>query len=180
MPTAISTTPNFDEVRRQLQCMTTTPSTSTTTITLQPPPTKCHNYDIQAKDEVELRHHASSPTPRPRSVVKVESPPPSPKLPARKRTVRFADDEGMQLEEIRYMTEPSDCPPKLDISVLRGILGEEHFTEPSTAATWQLAFAQPAGDYVKFRQTLEETNVALENVLLKNDECQVGILIKFD
>lgn len=30
-------------------------------------------------------------------------------------------------------------------------------------------FKQPASDYIKFHETLEQGNVALENVMLKNE-----------
>ena len=88
-----------------------------------------------------------------------------------KKRVVFADESGQPLCEVRVMREPSDQPPKLDSSVLRQLLGEAACEEARPCATWFLAFNQPASEYLKFRQTLERQNVALENVIIRNEEC---------
>jgi hypothetical protein len=56
--------------------------------------------------------------------------------------------------------------------------GDDAFEEPKPAATWQLNFAQPASDYLKFRSTVERQNVGLENVVLKNDLCKITGTVK--
>lgn len=44
--------------------------------------------------------------------------------------------------------------------------------EQKPVASWQLNFDQPCSDYLKFRQAVERQNVALENVIIKNDLCK--------
>lgn len=56
--------------------------------------------------------------------------------------------------------------------------GEAACEEARPSANWYLAFAQPASEYVKFRATLERQNVALENVILRNEECTLSGTIK--
>uniref|UniRef100_A0A915KW34 CBM21 domain-containing protein n=1 Tax=Romanomermis culicivorax TaxID=13658 RepID=A0A915KW34_ROMCU len=41
---------------------------------------------------------------------------------------------------------------------------------PKLTTNWQCKFKQPASDYMAFRQKLDQNKVALENVLIKNDE----------
>jgi hypothetical protein len=67
----------------------------------------------------------------------------------------------------------------LQISLKRFyVAGEGAFKEVKPAATWQLNFAQPASDYLKFRSTIEQQNVGLENVVLKNDVCILTATVK--
>lgn len=49
--------------------------------------------------------------------------------PIKKRVI-FADEEGLELCEIRIMTEPSDVPPKINSSILRALLGFLHSSVP--------------------------------------------------
>lgn len=110
---------------------------------------------------------------------------------ANKKRVSFADSNGRELCTIRTMSEPSNCPPKLTSKIVEYFLNRE-FNSTSTRlndyyysnytsygisasssssndasiAVYSLNFAQPAGDYLKFRQRLDEKNVCLENVVL--------------
>jgi protein phosphatase 1 regulatory subunit 3A/B/C/D/E len=103
-----------------------------------------------------------------------------------KKSVRFADDCGHILETVRVMTEPSDYPPRISPSVIKryrkaaaaaasGTPANDDDDEEDDAATrqprssWKMGFKQPASEYVKFRESLEQQKVALENVMLKND-----------
>uniref|UniRef100_A0A1I7Z2Z8 CBM21 domain-containing protein n=1 Tax=Steinernema glaseri TaxID=37863 RepID=A0A1I7Z2Z8_9BILA len=97
-----------------------------------------------------------------------------------KKSVRFADDCGGDLETVRVMTEPSDYPPRISPSVLRRLRGEsgEHMAEVQDCATWIVPFKQPASEYVRFREHLDSGKVALENVMLKNDVCKMTGTIK--
>jgi protein phosphatase 1 regulatory subunit 3A/B/C/D/E len=125
-------------------------------------------------------------------------------LPISKKKVRFADDCGEALESIRVMTEPSDCPPKINPSVIRryrkaakafalattekcGVLStdeetsdddEDELYSSKKHASWKIGFTQPASEYVKFRESLEKNKVALENVMLRNDHCKMLGTIK--
>lgn len=92
-----------------------------------------------------------------------------------KKKVVFADDKGMSLTHVRFMTEPSNVPPlwsfRFLAEVTQGITAEaEAQSEP-----WEITFPQPASDYVDFRKRLEEDKVSLENVIVKEgDEVIIG------
>ena len=93
------------------------------------------------------------------------------------RTVRFADDAGLELFTVRVMREPSDVPPQLDAKLLKSLLiNDDDYRE--TKRTWELAFAQPCIDYVHFRQTLEQQCVALESVRIRSDENRAAGTVK--
>ncbi|VDK85971.1 unnamed protein product [Litomosoides sigmodontis] len=96
------------------------------------------------------------------------------------KSVRFADDCGKELTTVRVMTEPSDYPPAISESVIRRLLGKTDEDEKChrTSASWVISFKQPASEYVKFREKLEEGFVALENVVLKNEICRMVGTIK--
>ena len=105
--------------------------------------------------------------------------PPSSPVPKGKKKVSFADQTpGGQLFTIRVMREPSDVPPKLDSSLLRSLLGQTADEEARPSATWFLSFPQPASQYLPFRRALEDQKVALENVILRNEECSLLGTIK--
>ncbi|KAH7719100.1 Protein H18N23.2 a [Aphelenchoides avenae] len=98
--------------------------------------------------------------------------------PTPKKSVRFADDCGAPLTTVRVMTEPSDYPPRISPSVIRrykqaanesGNIADDEDEERRPKTTWKMGFSQPASEYVKFRETLEKSKVALENVIIKND-----------
>jgi protein phosphatase 1 regulatory subunit 3A/B/C/D/E len=125
-------------------------------------------------------------------------------LPISKKKVRFADDCGEALECVRVMTEPSDCPPKINPAVIRryrkaakafaassqekcNVLStdeessdddEDELYSSKKHASWKIGFTQPASEYVKFRESLEKNKVALENVMLRNDHCKMLGTIK--
>ena len=89
-----------------------------------------------------------------------------------RKSVRFADSCGKPLTTVRVMKEPSDYPPNLDPAILKKVLGNYYKgseDEEKPASTWVMTFSQPASDYIKFHETLEHGNVALENVMLKNE-----------
>lgn len=95
---------------------------------------------------------------------------------AKRRTgVRFADECGKTLYQLKILTEPSDYPPQIPRSVIQrhrkaaglGDLSDEE--KPKPKSTWKVSFKQPASDYLKFRQTLEAKHIALENVIVKNE-----------
>lgn len=92
-----------------------------------------------------------------------------------KKKVVFADDRGMKLTHIRFMTEPSSVPPlwssKFLAQVTKG-LSAEVVPEP-----WEVTFSQPASDYVDFRRKLDQDYVSLENVIVKeSEECVLGTI----
>lgn len=95
--------------------------------------------------------------------------PTSPKL--RKR-VSFADQSGIPLATVRIMAEPSDEPPRFNPELLANIT---HGAQAGVTdkPPLKLDFAQPASDYLAFRDKLESNFVSLENVILK-DYCVAG------
>jgi len=95
-----------------------------------------------------------------------------------KKKVVFADDLGYALAQVKIMTEPSDMPPKLRSSIVRSLLGDTGEDTARPSSQWTLSFKQPASDYLSFRQKLDERNVALENVLLKNEHCRITGTVK--
>lgn len=94
--------------------------------------------------------------------------PPAPSC--RKKAVRFADDCGFSLTEIRIMKEISTQPPLIRTQFLSRLthgVSPEARTSDATCPL-QLQFKQPASDYARFRGCLDTNNVALENVRLKD------------
>lgn len=92
-----------------------------------------------------------------------------------KKKVVFADDKGMSLTHVRFMTEPSSVPPLLSSRFLAQVtkgLSAEVSPEP-----WEVTFPQPASDYVDFRRKLDQEKVSLENVIVKeSEECVLGTI----
>ncbi|KRZ54676.1 Protein phosphatase 1 regulatory subunit 3B, partial [Trichinella nativa] len=102
----------------------------------------------------------------------------------KKKSVTFADEFGCQLVTIRILTEPSEyIPPNMHcFGAKLATQQSKQCTESSRPTTlergnhaavggssWVLNFSQPASDYAKFRHKLNQNNVVLENVLLRND-----------
>lgn len=92
-----------------------------------------------------------------------------------KKKVVFADDKGMSLTHVRFMTEPSSVPPvwssRFLAQVTKGLCAEV------TPEPWEVTFPQPASDYVDFRRKLDQENVSLENVIVKeSEECVLGTI----
>ncbi|CAG0884736.1 unnamed protein product [Darwinula stevensoni] len=100
---------------------------------------------------------------------------PTSPVKAKKRVV-FADYKGMNLTEVKVMTEPSDCPPRWSPEFLeqitQGVLADVASTN------WEVTFPQPAANYVQFREKLETCCVSLENVIVKDDEDEVTGTVK--
>jgi len=107
-----------------------------------------------------IRQDATSPT-SDEEIHNLESTSPT-KL---KKKVVFADDKGYSLTHVKIMTEPSHCPPRWKDGFL------EQVTRGATATVapnkWDLTFAQPASNYLEFRQKLESECVSLENVIIR-------------
>ncbi|CAD5216174.1 unnamed protein product [Bursaphelenchus okinawaensis] len=102
------------------------------------------------------------------------------------RAVRFADECGNELYELKVLTEPSDYPPEIPRAVIQrhrkaaGLsdLSDEEGSKPKPKSTWKVMFKQPASEYFKFKQSLEANHVALENVIVKNEVPKVVGTIK--
>ncbi|XP_049790886.1 serine-rich adhesin for platelets-like isoform X2 [Schistocerca nitens] len=116
------------------------------------------------------------------------SPPPR----AAKKKVVFADDKGYSLTQVRVMREPSNAPPTWSLQFLAQVMRDlepaavaaaanEAASVPSAASSpaavtaseperWVPEFAQPASDYLQFRERLDSGNVSLENVIVRDAE----------
>lgn len=92
-----------------------------------------------------------------------------------KKKVVFADDRGMSLTHVRFMTEPSSVPPLWSSRFLAQVtkgLSAEVVPEP-----WEVTFPQPASDYIDFRRKLDQDKVSLENVIVReSEECVLGTI----
>ncbi|XP_058797898.1 protein phosphatase 1 regulatory subunit 3C-like isoform X2 [Phymastichus coffea] len=120
-----------------------------------------------------------------------------------KKRVVFADDRGRPLTQVRVMSEPSNMPPlwssayvaslargelfrnldgSLSISQSGSSESDEESAEKKAAAAklaevapWEPSFAQPASDYLAFRNKLDKNAVSLENVIVREAEgCLIG------
>lgn len=93
-----------------------------------------------------------------------------------KKRVVFADDRGRPLTQVRVMSEPSNVPPLWSTAYIEGVTGgllrSKIETEVAQDATppWQVTFPQPASDYLAFRRKLDQDNVSLENVIVRESE----------
>ncbi|XP_042884768.1 protein phosphatase 1 regulatory subunit 3B-like [Penaeus japonicus] len=93
-----------------------------------------------------------------------------------KKKVVFADDQGRPLTEVRLLTERSDCPPRWTADFLEQVTGGAK--AEALSDQWELAFRQPASDYLGMKARLESNNVSLENVLVKESEARVTGTVK--
>ncbi|XP_070521125.1 protein phosphatase 1 regulatory subunit 3C isoform X2 [Cardiocondyla obscurior] len=99
-----------------------------------------------------------------------------------KKRVVFADDRGRPLTQVRVMSEPSNVPPLWSTAYVAGLTGgllgikdQSQETAQDVTPPWQVTFAQPASDYLAFRRKLDQNNVSLENVIVRESEqCLVG------
>lgn len=100
-----------------------------------------------------------------------------------KKKVVFADDRGRPLTQVRVMSEPSNVPPLWSTAYVAGLTGgllgisKDQSQEAAQDSTppWQVTFPQPASDYLAFRRKLDQDNVSLENVIVRESEqCLVG------
>ncbi|XP_058455282.1 uncharacterized protein LOC131432787 [Malaya genurostris] len=85
-----------------------------------------------------------------------------------KKKVVFADDQGGQLTQVRVMKEPSYMPPIWSLQFLAHVT--QGMISPVPQEQWVVDFRQPASAYLEFRQKVEENNVSLENVIIKETE----------
>lgn len=115
-----------------------------------------------------------------------------------KKRVVFADDRGRPLTQVRVMSEPSNMPPLLSsayvANLARGnfyrnldgklVIPQEQTVIPTEERAplkcvdtnpWEPSFAQPASEYLSFRNKLDENSVSLENVIVRESEnCLLG------
>jgi protein phosphatase 1 regulatory subunit 3A/B/C/D/E len=84
-----------------------------------------------------------------------------------KKRVTFADAKGLALTKVKVLTESSDTPPKLQSQIIAS-LTQGASAGVSETPPLSLDFPQPASDYMNFRHKLNEQNVSLENVILKD------------
>ncbi|CAH0599396.1 unnamed protein product [Chrysodeixis includens] len=96
----------------------------------------------------------------------------------KKKRVVFADDRGLELEQIKFMTEPSHVPPYWALRVVSSPSPERKPPPKPAADLWETRFLQPASDYLEFRRRITEECVSLENVIIKQDECAVDGTVK--
>ncbi|XP_070490024.1 protein phosphatase 1 regulatory subunit 3C [Chironomus tepperi] len=94
---------------------------------------------------------------------------------AKKRVV-FADDKGLELEQIKIMSESSTQPPTWSLQFLAHVT--QGMISPVPQEQWTIDFRQPASDYLEFRRKLESNNVSLENVIVKESESTVVGTVK--
>lgn len=70
-------------------------------------------------------------------------------VPKAKRVV-FADDKGLELTQVKIMSEPSNVPPYWTLQFLaevtHGLISPVAITEQ-----WVVNFKQPASEYLEFR-----------------------------
>lgn len=85
-----------------------------------------------------------------------------------KKKVVFADDQGGQLTQVRVMKEPSYMPPIWSLQFLAHVT--QGMISPVPQEQWVVDFRQPASAYLEFRQKVEDKNVSLENVIIKETE----------
>lgn len=86
--------------------------------------------------------------------------------------------------QVRVMSEPSNVPPLWSTAYVAGLTGgllfgmsknRDQNAAEDTTPPWQVTFPQPASDYLAFRRKLEQNNVSLENVIVRESEqCLVG------
>lgn len=86
--------------------------------------------------------------------------------------------------QVRVMSEPSNVPPLWSTAYLAGLTGgllfgmsknQDQNATQDTMPPWQVTFSQPASDYLAFRRKLDQNNVSLENVIVRESEqCLVG------
>lgn len=94
----------------------------------------------------------------------------------KQKRVVFADDRGYALEQVKVMTEPSHVPPYWALKIFASPPAER---KPQIVVdTWDVRFVQPASDYLEFRRRITENCVALENVIVKQNEGAVDGTVK--
>lgn len=70
--------------------------------------------------------------------------------PSKTKRVVFADDKGLELTQVKIMSEPSNVPPYWTLQFLaevtHGLVSPVAITEQ-----WVVDFKQPASEYLEFR-----------------------------
>lgn len=82
----------------------------------------------------------------------------------------------MLILQVRMMTEPSNMPPMWNSQFL--MLVTKGVSAEVAPEPWEVTFPQPASDYLEFRRRLEEGNVSLENIIVKESEESVVGTVK--
>lgn len=94
-----------------------------------------------------------------------------------KKRVWFADDKGLALTQVKIMSEPSNCPPKWTDEFLAQVIKGVK-PNPISDIQWTVLFAQPASDYMAFRDKLQKNCVSLENVIVRERDDTITGTIK--
>lgn len=94
-----------------------------------------------------------------------------------KKRVWFADDKGLALTHVKIMSEPSNCPPKWTDEFLAQVIKGVK-PNPTSDIQWTVQFAQPASDYLAFRDKIQVNNVSLENVIVREGDDTITGTIK--
>lgn len=71
------------------------------------------------------------------------------KMQKAKKRVVFADDKGLELEQVKIMSEPSTQPPTWSLQFLAHVT--QGMISPVPQENWTIDFRQPASDYLEFR-----------------------------
>ncbi|GFR79174.1 protein phosphatase 1 regulatory subunit [Elysia marginata] len=102
----------------------------------------------------------------------------SPQSPGRtQKKVSFADHKGLALAQVRLVKESPDEPPALNFDVLSSITKGAN-ADISCKPPIKLCFAQPASDYMAFRDRISSNLVSLENVILRDYTMEGTIKVK--
>ncbi|XP_059157049.1 protein phosphatase 1 regulatory subunit 3B-like isoform X2 [Physella acuta] len=104
--------------------------------------------------------------------------PESPHSPGRiQKKVSFADHKGLALAQVRFVKEGPDEPPHLNPEILSSLtLGAN--ADVTGKPPIKLCFAQPASDYLAFRDKINKELVSLENVILRDYTVEGTIKVK--
>uniref|UniRef100_A0A2C9JZQ3 CBM21 domain-containing protein n=2 Tax=Biomphalaria glabrata TaxID=6526 RepID=A0A2C9JZQ3_BIOGL len=104
--------------------------------------------------------------------------PDSPHSPGRiQKKVSFADHKGLALAQVRFVKEGPDEPPHLNPEILSSLtLGAN--AGVTCKPPIKLCFAQPASDYLAFRDKINRSLVSLENVILRDYTVEGTIKVK--
>lgn len=116
------------------------------------------------------------------------------------KKVSFADFHGKELFSVKTISEPSNCPPKLQSKLVHYLIQKEYssFYEEFSVQTlsnlalssnelkldrnkviiYSLNFKQPAGDYLNFQEKIMNNFVTLENVILNQYNMSGTIKVK--
>nr|XP_002121583.1 protein phosphatase 1 regulatory subunit 3B [Ciona intestinalis] len=97
------------------------------------------------------------------------------------KKVTFADTQGYSLTLTKYLTESTNEPPKSMTSgtLIRQLVKNLNLSSSDTDSStkeqkFAFKFTQPVANYVEFKRSLEQHNVSLENIVVKNSLCISG------